>query len=197
MIQIGDFIFSLDVLEKKFRCDLEACHGNCCLEGDSGAPLSNDESVILLDIYSDIRDYLREEGRRAIEEQGTSIIDSDGDIVTPLIAGRECAYAVYDNATWFCGIERAWADGKTDFQKPVSCHLFPIRVKKFSDITAVNYQEIDICEPARDYGEKEGLAVYKFLKEAIIRAFGSDIYNELSKAGEELLSGKSSSKSLK
>ena len=189
MIQIGDFIFSLDILEKKFRCDLKACHGNCCLEGDSGAPLSPEESVILHDIYPDICNYLREEGKIAIEKHGTSVVDKDGDIVTPLVDNRECAYAVNDNEIWFCGIEKGWADGKTDFQKPISCHLFPIRVKRFSNITAVNYQSIEICEPARDCGIKEGIPVYKFLQEAIIRAFGEDVYKELSIAGEEYISG--------
>jgi len=197
MIQIGDYIFSLDILEKKFMCDLKSCHGNCCLEGDSGAPLSREESAILSDILPAIKGFLREEGIIAIEEQGASVVDSDGDIVTPLIDNRECAYAIFENKTWFCGIERAWTEGKIDFQKPVSCHLFPIRVKKFSNITAVNYQSIEICESARKCGAKEGMPVYLFLKEAIIRAFGEDVYKELSIVGEELESGKINRISLK
>lgn len=191
MIQIGDYIFSMDILEKKFVCDLESCHGNCCVEGYSGAFLSKEESVILSDIFPVVKEYLGEEGIKAIEEQGTSMVDSDGDIVTPLVGDQgECAYAVLEGKTWLCAIEKAWLQGKIDFRKPVSCQLFPIRVKKFSNITAVNYRVADTCESARKRGAKEGIPVYVFLKEAIIRAFGKDVYKELSIVGKDLESGK-------
>lgn len=186
MIQIGNYIFSLDVLEKNFKCNLSKCRGDCCLEGDAGAPLSKSEVELLKKIFDKVKPYLREEGIRAIEKQGTSVVDKDGDDVTALVDNRECAYSVFDGDVLLCGIENAWRDGAVEFQKPVSCHLFPIRVKKFRDITAVNYQELEICKSAVKCGQDEGVPVYKFLKEPIIRAFGEDVYNELCEAANYL-----------
>lgn len=186
MLQIGNYIFSLDIFEKKFKCDLAKCHGCCCLEGDSGAPLTDEEVVVLDDIYETIKPFLSEEGIKAIEKQGTSIIDSDGDKVTSLVDGRECVYAVYDNGILSCGIEKAFRAGVIDFQKPISCHLFPIRVKKFSELSGVNYQSIEICRPAVERGEREGITVFRFLKEPVIRAFGRKVYDEMCMAEEQL-----------
>jgi Protein of unknown function (DUF3109) len=186
MLRIDDIVFSLDILEKKFKCDLSACKGNCCLYGDSGAPLSTEEVQILDEIWHDVKAYLRPEGIKAIEEQGTSIIDSDNDNVTPLINNAECAYTLLEGNILRCGIEKAWADRKISFQKPVSCHLFPVRIELFSDFKAVNYEEIAICSNARKMGLKEGIYVYEFLKEPLIRVFGEKIYNELCIAAEEL-----------
>jgi len=186
MLRIADTIFSLDVLERRFRCNLPECLGNCCRYGDSGAPLSDREGETLKNIWPDIKDYLRPEGIRAVEEKGTSILDHDNELVTPLIGNEECAYSILNGNTFMCGIEKAWNDGKIKFQKPLSCHLFPLRVKQFSDFTAVNYQELSICSSACDTGNKEGIYVYEFLKEPMIRAFGEKMYNELCFAAEEL-----------
>ncbi|MGD0342373.1 MAG: DUF3109 family protein [Bacteroidales bacterium] len=179
MLRIKDTIFSIDVLEKKFKCDLPKCQGSCCRYGDSGAPLLSDEVRILEEIWPVIRKYLRPEGIKAIEAQGTSITDRDNDRVTPLINNEECAYAILNGPVYMCSIEQAWHEKVITFQKPLSCHLFPVRIKKFSGFTAVNYEEIAICSPARDLGVSEGKYVYEFLKIPLTRALGKEIYNEL------------------
>jgi hypothetical protein len=186
MLRIDDTIFSFDILEKKFRCNLSKCYGNCCRYGDSGAPLSNEEAHILTEIWEKVKPYLRDEGISAIEAQGTSVTDFENDKVTPLINGEECAYTIFENDIYLCGIEKAWTDGKIEFRKPLSCHLFPARIKYYSDFRAVNYQELAICSPARIAGERDGLYVYEFLKEPLIRALGAKQYKELCIAAREL-----------
>jgi hypothetical protein len=190
MLRIDDTIFSFDILEKKFRCNLPKCLGNCCRYGDSGAPLSADEAHILADIWNQVKPYLRPEGIRAIEEKGTSVIDFENDKVTPLIGSEECAYTTIKDNILFCGLEQAWTDGKISFRKPLSCHLFPVRIKYYSDFRAVNYEELAICSPARVTGEREGLYVYEFLKEPLIRALGDKLYKELCIAAKELRKNK-------
>jgi hypothetical protein len=186
MLRIGDTIFSFDILEKKFSCNLSMCHGNCCLYGDSGAPLSADEVHILEDIWIEVKPYLRPEGIAAIKEKGRSTRDLENDRVTPLIGNRECAYTQIKDNIFMCGIEKAWSDGKINFQKPLSCHLFPARIKYFSDFTAVNYEELTLCSPARKRGTDEGVYLYEFLKSPLIRAFGEAMYNDLCIAAAEL-----------
>jgi len=190
MLRIDDTIFSFDVLEKKFRCNVPKCHGNCCRYGDSGAPLSAEEAHILKDIWSLVKPYLRPEGIAAIEEKGTSMVDFENDNVTPLIGNEECAYTILKDNILLCGIEQAWTDGKISYRKPLSCHLFPVRIKYYSDFRAVNYEELAICSPARVTGEREGLYVYEFLKEPLIRALGKDLYNDLCIAARELRKNK-------
>lgn len=186
MLRINDTIFSFDLLEKKFRCNLPACLGNCCRYGDSGAPLSVAETLILDDIWSEVKPYLRPEGIKAIEEKGKSVTDFEKESVTPLIGNEECAYTILKDNIFFCGIEMAWTDGKISFRKPISCHLFPVRIKYYSDFKAVNYEELAICSPARKAGTEECIYVYEFLKEPLIRALGEDLYKDLCIAAEEL-----------
>ncbi len=186
MLRIGNIIFSFDILEKKFKCDLSSCLGNCCRYGDSGAPLTDEEVLILDDIWPEVKPYIRKEGIGVIENEGTSIVDFENDRVTPLVGNEECAYAVLDGSIYMCGIERAWHDNKINFRKPLSCHLFPVRIKKFRDFIAVNYQELSVCSSARDCGETEDISVYQFLREPLIRAFGQELYDELCLAAEEL-----------
>jgi len=186
MLRIGDTIFSFDVLEKRFRCNLPECLGNCCRYGDSGAPLSESEGILLREIWPDVKPYLRPEGIRTIETRGTSKIDPENELVTPLIGNEECAYSILDENIFMCGIEKAWAAGKTAFQKPLSCHLFPVRIKQFSGFRAVNYQELSICSGGREKGNEEGIFVYEFLKKPLIRALGEQIYYELCVAANEL-----------
>lgn len=186
MLRIADTIFSFDVLEKKFICNLPECLGNCCRYGDSGAPLSNSEVQILDEIWPVVKDYLRPEVVKVIEDGGTSINDFENEKVTPLINNEECAYTILKGNIFMCALEKAWTDGKTSFQKPLSCHLFPVRIKHFSDFKAVNYQELAICSAAREKGKGEGTCVYEFLKEPLIRAIGEDMYKELCIAAEEL-----------
>jgi hypothetical protein len=186
MLRIGDTIFSFDVLEKRFKCDLLQCLGNCCRYGDSGAPLQKSEVRILNEIWPSVRPYLRSEGVKIIEEKGTSVADNDQEMVTPLIGNEECAYTILKENIFMCGIEKSWSEGKTDFQKPLSCHLFPVRIKQFSDFRAVNYEELSICSGACEKGKEEALYVYEFLRKPLIKALGEDLYNELCTAAKEL-----------
>jgi hypothetical protein len=190
MLRIDDTIFSFDILEKKFRCNLQACHGNCCRYGDSGAPLSLYETQILDEIWPDVRPFLRDEGIAAIEEQGKSVTDFENESVTPLIGNEECAYTIFNENTLQCGIEKAWYEKKISFRKPVSCHLFPVRIKKYSDFKTVNFEELAICSPARLTGKEDGVYLYEFLKEPLIRAFGEEMYNDLCIAVIELRKNK-------
>lgn len=186
MLRIGDTIFSLDIIEKKFRCDLPQCLGNCCRYGDSGAPLSGEEVDTLKEIWPKVKPYLRPEGIEVIENGGTSVRDFENDHVTPLVGNEECAYAILDHNVFMCGIEKAWSDGKISFQKPVSCHLFPARIKTYSGFRAVNYQELSICHSAIECGKEEGYCLYEFLRVPLIRALGEETYDELCIAAEEL-----------
>ena len=174
------------MIEKKFICDFGKCKGACCVEGDSGAPLDEDEKAILDEIYPDIKEYLTEKGIEEIEKQGTSVIDADGDLVTPIINDKECVYTVFENGLALCGIEKAFLDGKISYRKPISCSLYPIRIQKYPEFDAVNYNKWNICAPARELGFKMGTPVYKFLKEPLIRKYGEDWYKELEYAAENL-----------
>jgi len=191
MLSLGKTIISSAVFEEKFACDLKKCRGQCCLHGDSGAPLEEEEAKILEKIFPVVRYYMRPRGIKAVEEKGTSMIDSDGDLVTPLIGNAECAYARYDEGIYYCAIERAWEDKKVSFRKPISCHLFPLRVKKYEEFDAVNYEEIKICRPAVARGKAENIPVYDFLEEALVRAYGKKWYKELLIAAKEIQKNKS------
>jgi hypothetical protein len=150
------------------------------------SPLTDDEAQILDGIYNIIKPFLRAEGISAIEEKGTSITDFENEKVTPLIGNEECAYTTKSGNIFLCGIEQAWSEGSITFQKPLSCHLFPIRIKKYSDFQAVNYEELAICSPGRKCGEHKNLYVYEFLKVPMIRALGEELYNDLCIAADEL-----------
>jgi len=191
MLQIGDTLVSLDVIEKDFYCDLSDCNGNCCVFGDSGAPLEKDEAEALKELYPKIKLYLQKEGRDTIEQQGTSVVDFDGDIVTPLIDKKECAYTIFENGIAFCGIERAWEDKIIDFRKPISCHLYPIRINKYQSFDAINYHEWDICNGACKLGEHKSVKVFEFLKDPLIRKYGKDWYKELEMSAEAYKKAKS------
>ncbi len=187
MIQLKNTLVSNDILEKKFVCDLQACRGICCVEGDSGAPLEKEELHILEEDFEKIKPFLRPEGIKAIQDQGLFVIDEDGDYVTPLVDGKECAYTVFDeNGTAACGIEKAWEAGKTGFRKPISCHLYPVRLTEYTGFTAVNYHRWDICSAACTLGEKLNVPVYRFLREPLIRKFGQEWYDELELIAKEL-----------
>lgn len=186
MFQLGKTIVSEDILEKEFVCNLSACKGACCVDGDAGAPLSKEETKILEDIYIKVKPFLRPEGIAAIEMQGSWTVGTDGDLETPLVDNKDCAYVIYDGSTALCGIEQAYNQGIVSWKKPVSCHLYPVRVKDFTEFAAVNYDKWDICNPACALGKELEVPVYKFVKEALIRRFGEDWYAELEKVAEEL-----------
>ncbi len=180
MVQIDDKLISLDVFEKRFVCDISKCHGDCCVEGESGAPLEDDELEIIERLYPLLKPLLSEAAIDEIEKGGAWIIDTDGDKVTPIINGRECVYTYFDvNGTCNCVIEKLYLDGKTDFIKPISCHLYPIRVSKYPAYEALNFHSWPICAPARELGGKLGVPVYQFLKEPIERRYGKAFYEEM------------------
>ena len=180
MFQLGKTLISEDIIEKDFICNLSACKGACCIAGDAGAPLEKEEAEILKDIYPKVKPFLRKEGIKVIEAQGTSVTTVFGELETPLINGEDCAYVIFDEKnTALCGIEEAYNQGEISWKKPVSCHLYPIRVKDYSEFSAVNYDKWDICDDACSLGKELQIPVYKFVKEALIRKFGDDWYAEL------------------
>ena len=186
MIQIDDKLISEDLFSEEFVCNLAKCKGICCVEGDAGAPLDEDETKILDEIYPKIKPYLRPEGIQAIEEQGTYTLDFEGDLVTPLVNNAECAYVIFDEKGYTkCAIEKAYEDGVIDWQKPISCHLYPIRITEYSNFSAINYHEWDICSDACTLGKELGVKVYQFLKKPLIRKYGEEFYQTLSEAAEE------------
>lgn len=186
MIKIGDTLISDDILEEFFVCDIEKCKGACCVEGDLGAPLEKGELEKLANNYEGIAPYLTDIGRAEIERQGYYIFDFEGDYSTPTINGKECAYAIYDeNDILKCGIEVAFENGKSNFSKPISCHLYPIRISKHATNIAVNYDKWYICNPACILGEELKVPVYQFLKEALVRKFGAEWYDQLEKYAKE------------
>ena len=188
MILIDDIIISDDVIETQFVCDLSACKGACCVEGDGGAPLEKEEIEILQRNLDKILPYLTPEGRKVIEKQGVFTMD-DGeytDYATPLIKGGACAFVTYrKDGTAGCGIEDAYNDGKINFRKPVSCHLYPIRIKNHDTMTAVNYDEWEICNAACVLGKKLKIPLYKFVKDGLVRKFGQEFYDVLEQAAKE------------
>lgn len=180
MFAIQHCLVSDELLERKFVCDLNACKGACCVEGDGGAPLTEKEAITLEEIYEDVKPYLTKKGIEAIEEQGSSIKENNGELSTPLVGNKECAYVVFESdGLASCGIEKAWKAGKINFQKPVSCHLYPVRITEYEGFDAVNYHEWSICKPACSCGTKLNVPVYRFLKDALIRKYGLDWYTEL------------------
>ncbi len=180
MFQVGKTIITEDLFEKDFVCNLNACKGICCVEGDSGAPLLEEEKTILEAIYDKVLPYLTDAGKQAIEAQGKYVIDKQGELTTPLINDKECAYVTQDeNGTYLCGIEKAYLDKKIDWQKPISCHLYPVRVKDFGEFQSVNYDRWDICADACTLGKQLQVPLFKFLKEPLIRKFGVDWYQEI------------------
>lgn len=180
MIIVDKAIISDDIKEQFFVCNLSKCKGACCEEGELGAPLADEELPILEEIYEKIKPYLMPQGIKAIEEQGLYLKDFEGDMSTPTVQGKHCAYANYDDRGILkCGIEQAYLDGKINFKKPISCHLYPIRITKYDDFDAINYHRWDICSPACELGKELQVPIYKFLKEPLIRKYGEDWYQEL------------------
>lgn len=187
LVEIKDKIVSTQIFERKFVCNLNACKGACCIEGDAGAPLTLEEVSILEDDFEKIKPYMRNEGVKIVEESGVFYMDQDNEPVTSLVNDAECAFVFFDEkGITKCAIEQANKEGKTDFKKPISCHLYPIRVKKFNDFEALNYDTWNICSDACDLGEKLGVPVFQFLKEPLIRAFGNEFYTELEVVDTEL-----------
>ena len=186
MIAIDKTLISEDVLEKKFVCDLNACKGECCVAGASGAPLDKEELPILDSVLEEVKPYMNKKGLMAIEKSGAYVIDSDGDYTTTLVSSEaECAFVYFDeNKIAKCAIEKAYLEGKIKWKKPISCHLYPIRISKHKHYDAVNYSKWNICKPACECGKKLDVPVYKFMKEPLIRKYGKNWYKELEKSAQ-------------
>lgn len=190
IIQIDDILISTEVITEYFACDYPKCKGCCCIIGDSGAPLEECECEAIEKNYDIFSPLMSQAGRDKIEKTGFFEIDCDGDIVTPLVSGsEECAYTHFDGqGNCMCAMERQWCRGEGDFRKPISCWLYPIRLSKLSNgCTAVNLHRWDICKDAFEKGRREGIRVYQFLKEPLIRYFGEEFYEALCKAAELVL----------
>ncbi len=187
MFQLGKTLVSESILEKEFVCNLAACKGICCVDGDAGAPLDKEETSILEAIYPKVKPFMVSEGIEAVEAQGTWVISKDDELETPLVEGKACAYVTYDDkGVVKCAIEEAYNAGEVDWKKPVSCHLYPVRIRDYTEFSAVNYHSWEICDDACTLGEQLGVPVYKFVKEALIRKFGNDWYTELEKVASDL-----------
>ena len=186
MISIKNTLVSEELLEQEFVCDLSACKGACCVEGDGGAPLNEEELETLELIYEDVKPYITEKGIKSIEAQGKWVVGQDGGKETPLVRGKECAYVFFDqNKIAKCAIEVAYREGKIKYKKPISCELYPVRVSSYSEFDAVNYHKWHICKPACDCGQKLKIPVYKFLKEPLINKYGLDWYKALDFAAKQ------------
>ncbi len=186
IFHIGNTLVSLDVLEKEFCCDLNSCKGCCCIEGDAGAPITDEEEQTIRDMLPVLLPDMRKEAREVVEQNGISYLDPTGDKVTQIVDGKDCVFARTDHNGWcYCIIEKAYNAGKIPFKKPLSCHLYPVRLTQHPTYTAVEYHRWDICHAARQCGKKLHLPLYVFLKEPLIRRFGEEWYGELCLVAEE------------
>ncbi len=185
MLNIGNTLISDDIKDICFSCDLKQCKGACCVEGDAGAPLLEEEISILEDVIEEIKPYMRPECIGALNTQGVFDYDAEGHIGTSLLNNRDCIFVYFENDIALCAIEKAYFDKKISFQKPISCHLYPIRITQFYDFDALNYHEWDICKPALENGKQLNEALYKFLKEPLIRQYGREWYADLIKEIEK------------
>jgi len=179
MIAIDNTLISVDLGSVCFACDLQACKGECCVDGDAGAPLDEEEISIIEDNLDEIIPYMTEEGIEEVDAKGVFDYDMNGNYVTPLVNGRECAFVYRDNGIAFCAIEKTFNEGKITFKKPISCNLYPVRISKYKQFDAVNYHEWHICKPALINGKKNNVPLYLFLKESLIRKYGEAWYQEL------------------
>ena len=187
MIQIGKTLVSEEIIDTDFVCNLNACKGQCCIDGDAGAPLEEQELAVMEEIFPKVKPYLRPEGLQAIEEQGIYTTNEDGEYETTLIDEKDCAYVIYDdNNIALCAIEEAYSQGDIAWKKPVSCHLYPVRVREYTEFYGVNYDKWSICDDACVLGKELQVPIYKFVKQALIRKFGEDWYAELEKVAANL-----------
>ena len=179
MIIIENTLISENIVDKKFVCDISKCKGECCVAGDAGAPLEEEEINILEELYPVFKEYVPAEGIAAIEKDGLFVVDDDNEFLTPLVDGKHCAYVYFENDIAKCAIEKAFLEKKINFRKPISCHLYPVRITKFKNIDAVNYHEWDVCGSACQLGEKLNVPVYKFLQEPLTRKYGEKWFKDL------------------
>lgn len=190
MFEIDNTLVSLDLAEQFFCCDLEQCKGECCIEGDAGAPITEDEFRKLKELAPIVAERLTASARRSIDEEGVGYIDSEGDLVTQLVNDRECVFTCYaPGGVCLCALDSAYRDGQTDFRKPISCYLYPLRLTEYEKFTAVNYHRWKICRSAEANGRKLNIRLYQFMREPLVERFGQEWYDALEAACEAYLSG--------
>lgn len=188
MLEIQNTLVSLDLAERFFCCDLEQCLGQCCIEGDAGAPITPDEAEKLRQVLPAVWDDLSPAAQQVIREQGVSYVDEEGDLVTSIVNGRDCVFTCYaPGGMCLCAIEKAYREGRCDWRKPTSCALYPVRLTEYKDFTAVNLHRWKICKCAEVLGRAKGLRAYQFLREPLVERFGRDWYDELALTCEQYL----------
>lgn len=193
IIQVGDVLLSSEILTEKFCCDLSACKGQCCVEGDAGAPVTLDEIAEIEDCVDTVWSDLSASAQAVIDKQGVAYTDQEGDLVTSIVRGKDCVFTYYNDLgevhdCCLCALEKAYRAGQTRFCKPVSCALYPIRAKQLgNNLTGLNYNRWDVCKAAIEKGKALDLPLYVFLKEPLIRRFGEDWYQELLEVADLLL----------
>lgn len=188
MLQIKNTLISLDLVERYFCCDLDSCLGECCIDGDAGAPITEDERRKLEEVLPAVIDDLLPAARREIEENGVAYVDCEGDLVTSIVDGRNCVFTTYGpGGMCMCALEKAWREGRIDFMKPMSCHLYPVRIREYDGFTAVNFHRWKICKCAEILGRKNGIRAYRFLEGPLVRRFGREWYDELVEAADAYL----------
>lgn len=187
IIEIDDILVSSDIFTEEFCCDLDACKGICCVEGDAGAPVTLDEIGGIEDALDTVWDDMSASAQAVVDKQGVAYTDRDGDLVTSIVGGKDCVFTCYEGDCCLCALERAYRSGKTGFCKPISCALYPIREKRLGNgMIALNYNRWDVCRDAVKKGHELHLPVYKFLKEPLIRRFGAEFYEKLCEAGKQI-----------
>ena len=187
IIEIDDILVSSDIFTEEFCCDLDACKGTCCVEGDAGAPVTLDEIGRIEDALDTVWDDMSASAQAVVDKQGVAYTDRDGDLVTSIVGGKDCVFTCYEGDCCLCALERAYRSGKTGFCKPISCALYPIREKRLGNgMIALNYNRWDVCRDAVKKGRELHLPVYKFLKEPLIRRFGAEFYEKLCEAGKQI-----------
>ncbi len=193
IIQVGNVLVSSDIITECFCCDLTKCNGQCCVEGDAGAPLTLEEIGEVEDCLDDVWDDMSASAQAVVDKQGVAYADADGEMVTSIVDGRDCVFTCYENDICLCALEKAFRNGKTSFCKPISCSLYPIREKRFSNgFVGLNYHEWNVCRDAVALGKKLNLPLYKFLKEPLVRRFGEEWYAELCIIAEEIINNQQS-----
>lgn len=187
ILEISNILVSSDIITEQFCCDLDKCHGICCVEGDAGAPVTLDEIAGIEDSLDTVWSDMSASAQAVVDKQGVAYTDREGDLVTSIVGGKDCVFTCYENGCCLCALERAYRQGKTSFIKPISCALYPIREKKINnDIIALNYNRWDVCRDAVKKGRELGLPVYRFLEGPLVRRFGKEWYDELCVVAEEL-----------
>lgn len=187
ILQVGDVLLSPDILTERFCCDLDACKGICCVEGDAGAPVTLDEIERIEEAMDEVWAGMSASAQAVIDKQGVAYSDPDGELVTSIVGGKDCVFTCHEDGCCLCLLEKAYRSGRSSFCKPISCALYPIRERRLSNGTvALNYHRWEVCRDAVKKGRELDLPVYRFLKEPLIRRFGEEWYHELEIMAEEL-----------